>query len=131
MERCNSETMETSTHCPLTEHYIDTKLLVYLKYCTLYKRRKASNSKFLPCYVRYRPLKRVLKGTKKFKSTTMCRHVNVQYENIIKGSKPKSNKNIFDVFVSQRAILNFTKYRVISPFSDMTLHFFDTTTTGY
>ena len=39
-------------------------------------------------------------------------------------------KNIFDVFVSPWAILNFNKYRVTSPFSDMTLHFFDTTTTG-
>ena len=91
--------METSTHCPLTEHYIDTKLLVYLKYCILYKKRKASKSKFLPCYVRYRPLKRVLKGTKKkIKTTTMCQHIDVQYENIIKVSKPKSNKNIFTFF---------------------------------
>ena len=57
------EKMKTSTHCPLSEPYIETKLLVYLKYCTLYKKRKASKSKFLPCYVRYRPLKRVLKST--------------------------------------------------------------------
>ena len=33
-----------------------------------------------------------LKNHKQFKLTTLCRQIIVQYENIIKGSKPQSNK---------------------------------------
>ena len=123
--------MRTFTCFPLIEPNIDRKSLVYLKYCTLYKKTQDVKIKIFARLHTLPAVKASLKNHKQFKSTTLCRQIIVKYENIIKGSKPKSNKNIFDVFVSPWAILNFNEYSVISPFSDMTLHFFDTTTTGF
>ena len=71
-----------------------------------------------------------VKSKKKITTTTLYRQMIVQYENIYKCSESKFKIYIFNIFKSKQAILNSMLLRVICPFSDMTLHFLDLTTTG-
>ena len=63
-------------------------------------------------------------------TTALRRQMIVQYKNIIKYSESTLRNYIFNVFTFKQAILNLTKFRIICPFSDMTLHFLDLTKTG-
>ena len=113
-----------------TEPYINRKSLVYKNTVLCIKTQDVKITIFARLHT-LPAVKATMKNYKKFESTTLCRKFTVQYENIIKGSKPKLKKYILRFRNSNGQFLILKNTELSSLFWGMTLHFCDTTTTGF